>query len=124
MSSYHKSAPISDLPLFADTPERYAEQAASEHEEEIRKLIPIAQRLAAELGPEGVTVADVRAEAVKLGLIPPLGEGRSLSYLGALCRRAGLVATNRTRRSHVEGSHQNRHVCWTLPAYANQETAA
>lgn len=121
MSEYLKARPLTELPLFA---EQFAEQAASEHEDEIQKLIPIAQRLAAAAGDEGTTVADVRSEAVKLGILPPLGEGRSLSYLGALMRRAGLRATNKTRRSHVEGSHQNRHVCWTLPAYTNQGSAA
>lgn len=97
----------------------FAQLGAGDHEAEIRLLIPIAQKLAAQAGETGVTIADVREEAVKRGILPPLGEGRSLSYLGSLCKRAGLVASKQPpRRSHVEGSHANRHTVWVLPAVA------
>lgn len=119
MSEYIKARPVTDLPLFAG-PGRYAEQAASEHEDELRLLIPIAQRLAADAGAEGVTVADVREEAARKGIIPALGKGRSLAYLGALMRRAGLVATDRTRRSHIEGSNGNRQTVHIAPEYREQ----
>ena len=95
----------------------WSESASSEHEHELQLLIPIAQKLAAAAGREGVTVADVREEAARRGLIPPLGEGRSLSYLGALMKRAGLIATDRTRRSHIEGSNGNRQTVHILPEY-------
>lgn len=108
----HKRGPApAELDLFASA-------AAAEHEPEIGLLIPIAQRLAAEAGREGVTVADVREEASRRGILPPLGEGRSLSYLGALCRKAGLVATGRSRRSHIEGSNANRHTVWVAREFA------
>lgn len=95
----------------------WSESGTSEHETEIQLLIPIAQRLAREAGVSGVTVADVREEAARKGLIPPLGKGRSLSYLGALMKRAGLVATDRTRRSHIEGSNGNRQTVHIAPEY-------
>lgn len=100
--------------------EKWAESGAAEHEAEIQLLIPIAQRLAREAGAEGVTVADVREVALKQWIIPPLGEGRSLSYLGALMKRAGLVATDRVRRSHIEGSHGNRNTVFVAPEYAER----
>ena len=101
----------------------FAQIGASEHETEIQLLIPIAQRLARESGAEGCTVADVREEAARRGLIPPLGKGRSLSYLGALMKRAGLVATDRTRRSHIEGSNGNRGTVWISTEYVREDAA-
>lgn len=100
--------------------EKWAESGAAEHEAEIHLLIPIAQRLARGAGASGVTVTDVREEAVKRGLIPALGEGRSLSYLGALGKKAGLVATDRVRRSHIEGTHGNRQTVWVAPEFAER----
>lgn len=90
----------------------WAESGSSEHDHELQLLIPIAQRLAREAGAAGVTISDIREEATKRGLLPPLGKGRSLSYLGALGKRAGLIATDRTRRSSIEGSNGNRNTVW------------
>lgn len=101
----------------------WAESGTGEHETEITLLIPIAQRLAREAGAQGVTVADVREEAARKGLIPPLGKGRSLSYLGALMKRAGLVATDQTRRSHIEGSNGNRGTVWISTEYVREDAA-
>lgn len=102
----------------------FAESSESDHAAELSLLIPLAQQLAREAGRRGITIADVREEAARRGILPPLGEGRSLSYLGSLGKRAGLVTTGLTRRSHIEGANANRNSVWVAPAYTNQGSAA
>lgn len=89
------------------------EQAASreEHARLIAKLVEIAQGLS-RMRPHGVTVADVRHEAVRQCLLPRQAKGRQLAFLGAVMREAGLVATEEFRRSDVEKSHGNLHRVW------------
>ncbi len=98
-------------------------ESGSEHDAEIALLIPIAQRLAREAGTDGVTIADVREEAARRAILPPLGKGRSLSYLGSLLRRAGLTATDRTRRSTIDGAHGNRNTIWVAPEFVRESAA-
>jgi len=91
------------------------ETAAREaHQRLLAQLVPIAQGLA-RMRPEGITVADVRREAARYGLVPASGPGRELSFLGAVMRRAGLVGTEEFRRSDVDASHGNLHRVWKRP---------
>jgi hypothetical protein len=85
--------------------------------EAIEALAPIARDLAIRAGEHGVTVSDLRLAAVQRGLLPQKGTGRALSYLGAVMRAAGLVASGRTRRSDIAGSHGNRHTVWMLEGH-------
>ncbi len=101
----------------------WAALSGTEHDTELALLIPIAQRLAREAGTEGVTIADVREEAARRNILPPLGKGRSLSYLGSLLRRAGLTATDRTRRSTIDGAHGNRNTIWVAPEFVRESAA-
>lgn len=86
--------------------------AHQEHQVLLRKLAEIAQGLARMAGPKGVTVSDVRHEAVRHGILPQQAKGRQLAFLGALMREAGLVPTGEYRRSEVDKSHGNLHQVW------------
>jgi hypothetical protein len=94
----------------------WSTQSASKHSHRIALLIPIVRTLALKAGDSGVTISDVRLTAVQRGLLAAEAKGRELSFLGALCRMAGLIATERTRRSTIDASHGNRHSVWVLPA--------
>lgn len=88
-------------------------------------LVGLARSLALTAGREGVTIADVREAALKnldtlpqlVGVIPAKGEGRQLAWLGGVLKKAGLVPTDRIRRSHILGSHGNRHVVHIHPDF-------
>lgn len=82
------------------------ERATEGHAPELARLIPIAQRLAAERGV--ITVEDVRRAA---GLLE--SDGRRLSYLGALMKAAGLKRTGTYRRSELPVSHGNLAAEWS-----------
>ena len=90
---------------------------ATRHALDIRMLVPLATELAQRLGETGITIADLRAEAERRGLFRPglNTRDRSLSYLGAVMKAAGLVATDRTRRSFLPQSHGNRHTVYLAP---------
>ena len=92
------------------------ERAASRDDRRslIEKLVEIAQGLA-RVRPEGVTIADVRAEAVRWQLLPAKAKGRELSFLGAVMKRAGLVSTEEFRRSDIDASHGNVQRVWRRP---------
>jgi hypothetical protein len=94
--------------------------AATKHQLDIRMLVPLATELASRVGLVGITVADLRAEAERRGLFRPglNTRDRSLSYLGAVMRSAGLVATDRTRRSFIPHSNGNLCRVWLAPEYA------
>ena len=94
--------------------------AASRHALDIRLLVPLATELAQRVGAVGLTVADLRAEAERRGLFKPglNTRDRSLSYLGAVMKAAGLVATDRTRRSFIPHSNGNLLRVWTTPQVA------
>jgi hypothetical protein len=78
----------------------------------VKLLVPIAQELAQRAGPQGITVANLRLEAVRRGILSGEEQGRALSFLGAVMRKAGLTATNDWRRSHISKSHGNAHRVW------------
>jgi hypothetical protein len=102
-----------------------AERSADARARLVAELIPIARELAERAAEQsaalgcvesmGVTVADVRVAAARRGLLPQQGQGRTLSFLGAVMKRAGLRATDRVRRSHVPGTHGNANRIYTLP---------
>lgn len=83
-----------------------------DHRSLIDKLIPIARSLANQRGEDGVTVADVRTEAVRQGLLPRKAKGREYAFLGALMRKAGLIPTESFRRSDIDDSHGNLQRVW------------
>ena len=90
------------------------ERATSRHAADIARLVPLARELAARAGLDGVTVSDLRIVAVQRGLLGA-SSGRGLSYLGAIFRAAGLVPTDRYRRSDVPQAHGNLGRVWCLP---------
>lgn len=98
----------------------WSKLGAAKHSHRIELLIPLVRSLAKKAGDSGVTISDVRLTAVQRGLLAAEAKGRELSFLGALCRMAGLVVTERTRRSTIDQSHGNRHSVWVLPADQRQ----
>ena len=92
----------------------WSSQSAAKHSHRITLLVPVVRELASKAGQMGVTISDVRLVAVQRGLLATQAKGRELSFLGALMRAAGLVPTDRTRRSTIDQSHGNRHTVWTL----------
>ena len=98
----------------------WSTQSASKHSHRITLLVPVVRELAKKAGDAGVTVSDVRLTAVQRGLLQSEARGRDLSFLGAVCRAAGLIPTERTRRSTIDQSHGNRHTVWTLSADQRQ----
>lgn len=123
---------MDDLPLFAfHDPEPLSSgalqgmtRAAGKHEQQIRALIPLAQELGRKVESLGCTVSDLRLYAVQRGLLTEKEKGRELSYLGVVMKRAGLVATDRVRRSGIRRSHGNLHRLFVLPAYASRGKVA
>ncbi len=99
-----------------DQVELWSTQSAGKHSHRIELLKPVVLELARRAGDAGVTVSDVRLTAVQRGLLSSSAKGRELSFLGAVCRAAGLLATDRTRRSTIDASHGNRHSVWVLPS--------
>lgn len=100
--------PSLELGLFA------LADAAAKKRDIIRQLAAIAQGLAS-VHPDGITVADVRAEAARQCILPKESTGRQLSFLGAVMREAGLEPTGEYRRSDVDVSHGNLHRVWKQP---------
>lgn len=92
------------------------EETASheDHATVIASLVPLAQELA-RARPAGVTVSDLRLEAVRRGLLPATATGRALSFLGWVFKKAKLVATDDVRRSDIDQSHGNLQRVWRLP---------
>ena len=89
---------------------------AAEHKTEIiRRLVEIAQGLS-RVRPDGITIADVRFEAVRQCILKGKARGRELAFLGAVMKRAGLVSTEEFRRSDVDVSHGNLHRVWKRPS--------
>jgi hypothetical protein len=101
----------------------FVKKSAGKNALAIKVMTPLALELARKAGEAGVTVADLRIVGRQRGLLPRSRvRDRSLSWLGAVMRAAGLKATARTRRSTViEESHGNRHVVWVLPEFAQQQ---
>ena len=86
----------------------------ADHQAQIAALVPLAQELA-KARPRGVTISDLRHEAVRRGLLPATAAGRALSFLGYVFKAAKLVTTEEFRRSDVDASHGNPHRVWVLP---------
>lgn len=106
-------------PLSSESLEGMARSAAK-CEDTIRRLIPVAQELAAKY-PEGITIGNVRLAGVQRGVIRE--DEASQSGLWAVCRRAGLVATNEMRRSGVSKSHGNLQRVYLAPQYVREGAA-
>jgi len=88
--------------------------AARKHAAEIERLAPLARDLALRAGPEGITVDSIRiAAGMELA-----GRGREYSWLVAVPKAAGLVATDRTRRSVLMSTHARRQVVHVHPEWA------
>lgn len=81
-------------------------------ERDLERLVPLARDLAEKAGREGVTVENVRRAAVSRGLLTGEEQGRALSYLGGLMKRAGLVSTGQYRRSGIGKAHGNLNMVW------------
>lgn len=77
----------------------------------IEALIPVALRLAQSAG-DGITVSDLRKEAVSVGVLAGTETGKTLSYLGSVMKAAGLRASGQTRRSPLAVTHGIRQVVW------------
>ena len=81
--------------------------------EQIARLVPVARQLAYRAGEDGITVANLRLEAVRRGILTGGETGRYLSYLGAVMKKAELTPTG-YRRSHIPQSHGNLHRVFVL----------
>lgn len=90
-------------------------KAESHNQGLLERLVPIAQYLARQAGPDGVTVTEVRKEGVRIGVLTGYETRNQLSALGGLMRRAGLRATGEVRRSDLDVTHAIRQVVWRLP---------
>jgi hypothetical protein len=93
----------------------FSKLGISKHWPEIQRLRPLVLELAEKAGESGITVSDVRLYAVHRNLLTGSERGRSLSWMGALMKAAGLVPTDRYARSTIEKSHGNLMRVWTLP---------
>jgi len=85
---------------------------------DLDRLVPLAKELAYRAGADGITVENVRRKAVDRGLLTGQEQGRALSYLGGLMRRAGLVSTGQYRRSGIGRSHGNLNQVWVDRRFA------
>jgi hypothetical protein len=104
----------SELQLGFDSLEAAA--ARAERQRLLEKLVPLAQELAQRAGRAGITVANLRHAAARIGLLPRKGKKqRDLSFLGAVLRKAKLIGTDHWRRSDVSGSHGNPHKIYVAP---------
>lgn len=79
-------------------------------------LIPVAKDVARAAFPEGITMTEVRAEAVKRGILSGKETGHELSFLGSLGKAAGLVNTGAYRRSPLDVTHGKIQVVWKVAA--------
>lgn len=89
-------------------------------------LVGLARALAFTAGRDGITVADLREAAQRSAsqspaglaqVVPEKGSGRQLAWLGGVLKKAGLVPTDRIRRSHIPGTHGNRNVVHLHPDF-------
>lgn len=89
-------------------------RATERKTEIIGRLVEIAQGLA-RMRPDGLTIDEVRREGVRQCLLPAKAKGRELAFLGAVMKRAGLVAGPDFRRSDIDASHGNLMRVWLRP---------
>lgn len=79
----------------------------------IERLVPLAIELALFAAERGITICELRQEAERRQLLTGAEQGRSLSYLGAVMRAAGLIGQPGTfRRSTLPQSHGNLQRVW------------
>lgn len=78
----------------------------------IATLVPVARELAGAAGFEGVTVSHLREVAIDRGILTGAEQGRTLSFLGAVMKAAGLLNTGRRRRSHLRVTHGIAQTVW------------
>lgn len=104
------SVPALDL-FTASSPSR--SKAVSKRAAEIATLIPLALELARKAAPAPVSVANLRVAAAQRGLLPNVGKGRELSFLGVVMKQAGLTPRGFVR-STIPESHGNLARAWYL----------
>jgi hypothetical protein len=91
-------------------------QTSAKNAAMLERLVPVAQELASEHRADGITVADVRKEAVGRGILTGYEEKSELCYLGSLMKQAGLHSRGTTRRSTLTAGHGKIQVVWFLDA--------
>lgn len=74
--------------------------------------------LARAAGPHGLTVCDIRIHAELRGYLTGDEQGRTLSWLHHVPRRAGLKCTGQVRASTRPRAHGNFQRTWVLPEFA------
>lgn len=115
-------------PLFRIEPsvaakDRAVSRLEQHHDSEIQALVPLALEVALRAGLEGCTVGDIRLVAQRRELLPQCPEGRALSWLTVLPKRAGLVPTGRRRMSPIPKS-RNVHTIYLHPQFDGPWSAA
>lgn len=95
----------------------------SDRRRDIARLIPLAQELAIKAADRGITVASLRTYAVSRGILTGEERGRRLSFLGVVMKKAGLVATDEYRRSHIDRSHGNLHRVFVQREFAQRRAS-
>jgi hypothetical protein len=90
------------------------------------RMADLMRELAYVAGADGVIMSDARLEAQRRRWLTNEEAGRSLSWLGGIAKRAGLINSGRVRRSSIPRSRGNYHVIWLHPdvAEASVEGAA
>lgn len=96
------------------------DKTASKHDADIVRLVPLAEVIALKAGRSGVTTSDLRIFAVQRGLLTGEEKGKSLSWLGAVMKRARLVNTGATRRSPIGRTHGIRQVVWVHSSFTEE----
>lgn len=81
------------------------------NEDLMKALEPVARDLARNNG-DGITVTDVRREALEQGILTGDESPGRLSILGHVMRRAGLVHVGTSRRSDLDVTHGIRQTVW------------
>ena len=99
-----------DPPTAEDLGRAGLARASSRRASEIRRLVPLAQELATR--SDRLTVSDLRIVAVQRGLLTGEEQGKTLSYLPAVMRAAGLIPTGEYVRSPILRSHGNLQMAW------------
>lgn len=81
----------------------------------VADMDPIARELATAREDRRLTVADLRHEAVKRGVLTGAEQGRRLSFLHAVMPAAGFEPTADFERSNIPRSHRNLNRVHWLP---------
>src|SRR5689334_20969802 len=92
--------PPAPSPSAMDLGMEALKRISAHNEDMIRLLVPLAQELAQQAksrGRDGITTTDLRIAAVERGILTGQEKGKTLSYLGSVMRRAGLVNTGTVR---------------------------